>query len=139
MRLPMCGVLVLTHNFEISRPDETRLPVFVNCGLWFQRGQWQNCKSKQASGCGFREGSGKIVSQNKQRWWSFDSKPILVWLQLYFAATGNIIHFLILSKLKLGLELKQKFAPKPQIKNNSPNPENVKKQLLSRLWNLRGW
>jgi len=42
-------------------------------------------------------------------------------------------------KLKLGLELKQKFAPKSLFLNNSTNPANVKKQLLSRLWNLRGW
>jgi hypothetical protein len=26
----------------------------------------ENCKSKQASGCGFCDGCGKIVSQNKQ-------------------------------------------------------------------------
>jgi len=90
-------------------------------------------------GCGFRDSSGKIVSQNKQRGWSFDSKPILLRLQLYFDATGNFIHFLILSKLKLGLELKQKFAPKSLFLNNSTHPANVKKYLLSRLWNLRGW
>ena len=71
-------------------------------------------------GCGYREGSGKIVSQNKQRWcrfdskptllwwWCFDSKPILLWLQLYFEATGNFVLCLQLSNLKLGLELKQK-------------------------------
>jgi len=70
--------------------------------LWLQRRQWQNCKSKQAV--------------------RFDSKPILFWLQRDVDATGNFIHFLILSKLKLGLELKQKFAPKPQIKNNSTYP-----------------
>ena len=72
--------------------------------------------------------------------WSFDSKPILLWLQLYFDATGNFIHFLILSKLKLGLELKQKFAPKSLFLNNSnPTLKMWKKYYLSRLWNLRGW
>ena len=45
-----------------------------------------------------------------------------LWLQRDVDVTGNFIHFLILSKLKLGLELKQKFAPKPQIKNNSTYP-----------------
>jgi len=40
-------------------------------------------------------------------------------LQLYADAPGNAIRCLLLSKLKLGLELKQKFAPKPQITNNS--------------------
>jgi len=68
-RLPVCGVLVLTHNFETRRTVIIWLPVFTICGLWFQRWQWQNCKSKQASGCGFREDCGKIVSQNKQRGW----------------------------------------------------------------------
>ena len=67
MRLLVCGILVLTHNFEVWKPVITRLPLFTICGLWFQRLQWQNCKSKQASGCGFYGGSGKIVSQNKHR------------------------------------------------------------------------
>ena len=58
-RLPVCGVLVLTHNFEVWRPIVARLLVFSICGLWFQRGVWQNCESKQAGG-------------------SFDSKPILL-------------------------------------------------------------
>jgi len=49
----------------------------------------ENCKSKQAS------------------------------LQLYADATGNFVLCLQLSKLKLGLELKQKNPPKPQILNNS--------------------
>ena len=40
-------------------------------------------------------------------------------LQLYFEATGNVLHCPILSKLKLGLELKQKFAPKLLFLNNS--------------------
>jgi len=39
-------------------------------------------------------------------------------LQLYAEATKNVIHCLLLSKLKLGLELKQKYPPKPQITNN---------------------
>jgi len=34
VRLPGCRVLVLTHNFEVGRPAETRLPVFAICGLW---------------------------------------------------------------------------------------------------------
>ncbi|HNX03108.1 MAG TPA: hypothetical protein PKM71_05545, partial [Candidatus Cloacimonas sp.] len=46
----------------------------------------------------------------------------------------------ILSKLKLGLELKQKFHPETTISEQfQPNPANVKKNNLSRLWNLRGW
>jgi len=61
----------------------------------------ENCKSKQASG------------------WSFDSKPTLLWLQLYSEITRNVIRCLLLSKLKLGLELKQKYSPKSQILNNS--------------------
>ena len=56
-RLPVCRVLVLTHNFEMKRPKKTRLPVFAIWWLWLQRRQWQNCKSKQAV--------------------RFDSKPIL--------------------------------------------------------------
>jgi hypothetical protein len=67
--------------------------------LWLQSGQWQNCKSKQAGG-------------------SFDSKPILLWLQRDVEATGNFVRCLQLSKLKLGLELKQKFAPKSLFLNN---------------------
>jgi len=47
-RLPVCGVLVLTHNFEVWRLVVARLLVFWDWGLWLQRGQWQNCKSKQA-------------------------------------------------------------------------------------------
>ena len=47
-RLPVCRVLVLTHNFEVWRPVIAWLLVFVICGLWLQSGQWQNCKSKQA-------------------------------------------------------------------------------------------
>ena len=91
-------------------------------------------------GCGFREGSGKIVSQNKQRWCRFDSKPILLWLQLYFDSTGYFVLCLQLSKLMLGLELKQKFAPKSLFLNNPiPTLQMWKKKLLSRLWNLRGW
>ncbi|MDY0219363.1 MAG: hypothetical protein RBR14_08470, partial [Candidatus Cloacimonas acidaminovorans] len=50
---------------------------------------------------------------------SFDSKPTLLWLQRDFEVTRNVIHCLLLSKLKLGLELKQKNPPKPQITNNS--------------------
>ena len=42
------------------------------------------------------------------------NRPLL-WLQLYFDATGNVIRCPLLSKLKLGLELKQKYPPKPQI------------------------
>ena len=61
----------------------------------------ENCESKQASG------------------WSFDSKPTLLCLQLYSDSTGNFVRCLLLSKLKLGLELKQKCPPKPQILNNS--------------------
>ena len=68
--------------------------------MWFHRGQWQNCKSKQVGG-------------------SFDSKPILLWLQQDVDATGNFVRCLQLSKLKLGLELKQKFAPKSLFLNNS--------------------
>jgi hypothetical protein len=46
----------------------------------------------------------------------------------------------ILSKLKLGLELKQKFHPETTISEQfQPNPANVKMDILSRLWNLRGW
>jgi len=127
----MIVVLVLTHNFEMRKPVEAWLLVFAICGLWLQRWQWQNCKSKQA----IRFNSKPILL----RWWSFDSKPILLWLQLYFDATGNFVLCLQLSKLKLGLELKQKFAPKPLFLNNSPHPANVKKYILSLLWNLRGW
>ena len=43
----MCGVLVLTHNFEVWRPVIVWLLVFVIIGLWLQSGQWQNCESKQ--------------------------------------------------------------------------------------------
>jgi len=64
--------------------------VCINWGLWFPWWQWQNCESKQASG------------------WGFDSKPTLLRLQRDFEATGNFVHCLLLSKLKLGLELKQK-------------------------------
>jgi len=102
-RLPVCGVLVLTHNFKVWRPVVARLLVFWDWGLWFHRGQWQNCKSKQVGG-------------------SFDSKPILLWLQQDVDATGNFVRCLQLSKLKLGLELKQKFAPKPTFLNNSKPP-----------------
>jgi len=46
----------------------------------------------------------------------------------------------ILSKLKLGLELKQNFHPETIISEQfQPNPANVKKDILSRLWNLRDW
>ena len=45
----------------------------------------------------------------------------------------------ILSKLKLGLELKQKFRSETTISEQfQPNPANVKKDILSQLWNLRG-
>jgi len=70
-------------------------------------------------------GQVKIVSQNKHRCnyilplWSFDSKPNLLCLQLYSEVTGNFVRCLLLSKLKLGLELKQKYTPKSQILNNS--------------------
>ena len=52
-RLPVCRVLVLTHNFEVWRPVIVWLLVFVIIGLWLQSGQWQNCKSKQVVGLGF--------------------------------------------------------------------------------------
>ena len=51
--------------------------------------------------------------------WSFDSKPTLLCLQRDFAATGNFVHCLLLSQLKLGLELKQKYPPKSLFPNNS--------------------
>ena len=50
-RLPVSGILVLTHNFEVGKPVVTRLSVFTICGMWLQRWLWQNCKSKQASLC----------------------------------------------------------------------------------------
>jgi len=59
--LPVCGILVLTHNFEMRKPVVARLLVFSMCGMWIQICLWQNCKSKQAV--------------------CFDSKPILMWLQ----------------------------------------------------------
>ncbi len=46
-------------------------------------------------------------------------------LQREAEATGKFVHYLILSKLKLGLELKQKITSKPQITNNS-NPTHLK-------------
>ena len=67
----------------------------------------------------------KIVSQNKHRCnyilprWSFNSKPTLLCLQLYSEVIGNFVRCLLLSKLKLGLELKRKYSPKSQILNNS--------------------
>ena len=91
--LLVCGILVLTHNFEVWRPVVARLLVFSICGLWFQRRQWQNCKSKQAGG-------------------SFDSKPILLWFATRCRGNKKFIFCPILSKLKLGLELKQKFVAK---------------------------
>jgi len=70
----------------------------------------------------------------------FDSKPILLWLQRDAEVTGNFVSCLQLSKLKLGLELKQKFNPEATISEQfQPNSANVKKHLLSQLWNLRGW
>ena len=50
---------------------------------------------------------------------SFDSKPTLLCLQLYSEVIGNFVRCLLLSKLKLGLELKRKYSPKSQILNNS--------------------
>jgi len=45
----------------------------------------------------------------------------------------------ILSKLKLGIELKQKFHPETTISEQfQPNSANVKMDILSQLWNLRG-
>ncbi len=78
----------------------------------------------------------KIVSQNKHRCnyilprWSFNSKPTLLCLQLYSEVTENFVCCLLLSKLKLGLELKRKYSPKSQILNNSYPT------FLER-WNLR--
>ncbi|HNX03802.1 MAG TPA: hypothetical protein PKM71_09080, partial [Candidatus Cloacimonas sp.] len=47
-RLPVCGVLVLTHNFEKRIPVVAWMLVFSMCGMWIQICLWQNCKSKQA-------------------------------------------------------------------------------------------
>ena len=71
-RLPVCRVLVLTHNFEVWRPVIIWLLVFVIWGLWFQRGLWQNCESKQ------------VVR--------FDSKPsrhFAISLTSFFQCLGN--------------------------------------------------
>jgi len=70
-------------------------------------------------GCGFRDGSGKIVSQNKHRGEVLTLNRPFLCLQRDSDETGNVIRCLLLSKLKLGLELKQKYPPKPQITNNS--------------------
>jgi hypothetical protein len=51
-------------------------------------------------------------------------------LQLYFEAAGNVIRRLQLSQLKLGLELKQKFAPKSLFLNNS-TPHFWSEKILS--------
>ena len=80
---------------------------------------YSSAKSEIMRGLWFSGRQVKIVSQNKYRGWSFDSKPILLWLQLYADATGNAVRCLQLSMLKLGLELKQKYPPKSQILNNS--------------------
>jgi hypothetical protein len=61
----------------------------------------KNCKSKQAV--------------------CFDSKPILFVVATICRNNRKFIVCPILSKLKLGLELKQKFAPKQPFLNNS-NP-----------------
>jgi len=51
VRLYVCCILVLTHNFEMRKTVVVRLLVFTVCGMWLQSRQWQNCKSKQASVC----------------------------------------------------------------------------------------
>jgi len=80
----------------------------------------ENCKSKQTV--------------------CFDSKPILLWLQRNAEVTENFVSCLQLSKLKLGLELKQKFHSETTISEQfQPNPANVKMDILSQLWNLRSW
>ena len=61
----------------------------------------------------------KIVSQNKHRGEVLTLNRFLLCLQLYFEVTGNFVPCLLLSKLKLGLELKRKYPPKSLFPNNS--------------------
>ena len=49
------------------------------------------------------------------------NRPFL-WLQRDVEVTGNVFHCPILSKLKLGLELKQKFTAKSLFLNNPIPP-----------------
>ena len=52
------------------------------------------------------------------RWWSFDSKPTLFVVETICRGNRKFILCPILLKLKLGLELKQKFALKQPFLNN---------------------
>jgi len=135
----VCGVLVLTHNFEVWRPVIVWLLVFAIIGLWLQSGQWQNCKSKQVVRFDFLLFTGLKPVVNMCRSYGtyylvsvfllfnsqFSGGDVLtlnrffLWLQQDVDATGNFVRCLQLSKLKLGLELKQKFAPKSLFLNNS--------------------
>jgi len=64
----------------------------------------------------------------------FDSKPILFVFETICRSNRKFILCPILSKLKLGLELKQKFHPETTISEQfQPNPVNVKKVILTRL------
>ena len=69
----------------------------------------------------------------------FDSKPILFVVATICRSNRIFILCPILSKLKLGLELKQKFALKQPFLNNPTQLCKCKKNIISRLWNLRGW
>ena len=118
-RLPVCGVLVLTHNFEVWKPVIIWLLVFTICGLWFQRGQWQNCKSKQAV--------------------RFDSKPTLFVVATRCRGNRKCISLSDTVKAEARFRVKTKIRPEVTISEQShPNPADVKKYYLSRLWNLRG-
>ena len=94
--LPVCGVLVLTHNFEVWKPVIIWLLVFTICGLWFQRGLWQNCESKQAGG-------------------SFDSKPILFVIATIIWGNRKYISLSDTFKAKARFRVKTKIRPEVAI------------------------
>jgi len=119
-RLPVCRVLVLTHNFEVWRPVIVWLLVFAIIGLWLQSWQWQNCKSKQAGG-------------------SFDSKPILFVIATIIWGNRKYISLSDTFKAKARFRVKTKIRPEVAISEQfQPNFTNVEKYLFSRLWKLRG-
>ena len=104
-------VLVLTHNFEMRRPNVVRLTVcrvlVLTHNFLIRKQVITRLQMKMFVGCVYLEGKWKLWVKTS-RGGSFDSKPTLLCLQLYSEVTGNFVCCLLLSKLKLGLELKRK-------------------------------
>ena len=73
-------------------------------------------------------------------WWCFDSKPILFVVATRCRRNRKFCSMPLTVKAEARFRVKTKIRLEVTISEQfHPNPADVNKYFLSRLWNLRGW